>query len=143
MKRTALAIAIVMAVPAGAQDVPRFRQVIGGDPERGRALIADYACGVCHAIPGIRGARGSVGPDLNRFGSRDLIAGIVPNRPDLLVLWLEEPAAIAPDTGMPDVGVSHEEAEDIAAYLATLRGEDEPFWAGPTELARTLLRGPG
>lgn len=142
MRRVALAAALVAAMPAGAQDAPRFRAVMGGDPETGRALIAGYACGVCHAIPGIRGARGSVGPDLSRFGSRDLIAGVAPNRPDLLVLWLQEPSAIAPDTGMPDVGVSREEALDIAAYLVTLRGEDPPFWAGPAELARTLLRGP-
>jgi cytochrome c len=142
VRRAALAIALIAAVPATGQDVPRFRQVMGGDPDLGRGLIADYACGVCHTIPGIRGARGSVGPDLTRFGSRDLIAGVAPNRPDVLVLWIQEPQIIAPDTGMPDVGVTAEEARHIAAYLASLRGEDEPFWAGPVDLARTLLRGP-
>lgn len=142
MRQAALAVALAMAVPAGAQDVPRFREVTGGAPERGRELIAEYACGVCHAIPGIRGARGNVGPDLTRFGSRDLIAGVVPNRPDMLVLWLQSPPALAPETGMPDVGVTREQAEDMAAYLATLRGEDRAFWSGALEAGRMLLRGP-
>ena len=45
-----------------------------GDPIAGRAALQKYDCGVCHRIPGVRGARGLVGPPLEDFGKRIYIA---------------------------------------------------------------------
>ncbi len=106
----------------GLQQEPRspLWYVPGGDSEKGRLLIGKYGCGSCHAIPGIRGAAGKVGPELAGFKQRIYIAGQVPNVPENLVAWIEDPQAIAPGTAMPDLGVSREEARDIAAYLYTL-----------------------
>jgi len=57
----------------------------GGDADRGKALILQFDCGSCHTIPGVRGARGLVGPPLLWFARRTFIAGllvigIVPHR---------------------------------------------------------------
>lgn len=142
MRAVAL-IALLTAGPSLAQEAARHHEVVGGDAARGRALIAAYGCGVCHTVPGIRGARGTVGPDLTRFGSRDLIAGLVPNRPDDLMLWLQNPQGISPGSGMPDMGITPAEAADIATYLLTMTDGDRSIWSGALELARTLLRGPG
>src|SRR5678810_1226335 len=38
--------------------------VAGGDAGRGKTAIAVYGCGSCHTIPGIRTAKGTVGPPL-------------------------------------------------------------------------------
>ena len=97
------------------------QRVVDGDPERGRTIIAAYACGVCHVIPGIRGAHGIVGPPLEHFAERQFIGGVVPNEPTILVRWVKDAPSIAPHTGMPDVGLSEEEARHVAAYLYTLR----------------------
>jgi cytochrome c1 len=51
---------------------------------------------------------------------RALIAGQLPNRPDVLVAFLQDPASLVPATGMPDVRLSLEDARHIAAYLYTL-----------------------
>ena len=91
--------------------------VLGGDPTRGRQAINAYGCGSCHRIPGIRAARGVVGPGLDGFAERTYIAGILPNRPDNLVHWLIDPPRYAPDTAMPDMGIPLETAKDMAAYL--------------------------
>ncbi len=91
-----------------------------GDPERGRRLMAQYGCGACHVIPGVVNARGQVGPPLTRFGERHFIAGAVLNTPQDLVAWIVNPQGIEPGTAMPNLGVTADEALDMAAYLFTL-----------------------
>jgi cytochrome c len=93
----------------------------GGDPEAGRATIAAYQCGVCHTIPGVRGARGVVGPPLTGFALRSFIGGRVPNNPENLVRWVMDPSALAPGTAMPTIGLDERQARDVAAYLYRLR----------------------
>ena len=98
-----------------------MRHVAGGDPAQGRALVAAVECGVCHVIPGIPGADGIVGPTLEGFASRQYIGGIVPNEPAILVRWVQDPPAIAPNTAMPSLALTGEQARHVAAYLYTLR----------------------
>jgi len=96
----------------------------GGDAERGAELIEVYGCPACHTIPGIRGADALVGPPLTGWVERAYIAGAVPNTPDNLLLWLQEPQQIEPGTAMPDMGITEQAARDIGAYLYTLRRDD-------------------
>jgi cytochrome c1 len=91
-----------------------------GDPHLGKQLIRVYGCGACHVIPGIREARGLVGPPLYFFGQRTMIAGELPNTPDNLVRWVRNPRSVEPGTAMPDLGLSEDQAESVAAYLYTL-----------------------
>ncbi len=102
---------------ATASDLPFMP---GGDPVQGAQLIQDYGCGACHAIPGIRNADALVGPPLTAWGQRQTIAGAVPNTPEYLLLWLQNPQALEPGTIMPDVGLSEQEARHVGAYLYTL-----------------------
>jgi putative membrane protein len=90
------------------------------DARRGAQLINQYGCGSCHTIPGVRGADGLVGPPLTKFGSRSYIAGELVNSGPDLQRWIEDPQAIEPGNAMPDLGVTPEDAQDIAAYLFTL-----------------------
>lgn len=90
------------------------------DPARGREAIERYGCGACHVVPGVRNARGRVGPQLKDFANQVFIAGRVANTPENLILWLRDPQAIDPETVMPNVGVTEQDARDIAAYLYTL-----------------------
>lgn len=96
------------------------RQLAGADPERGREITQRTACGACHEIPGVDWPRGRTGGSLAGFGKRPLIAGRVPNQPDLLVRWLRDPSSIAPATGMPAAPLTAAEARDVAAFLYTL-----------------------
>ena len=93
-----------------------------GDPERGTRLIKDYGCGACHSIPGIREARGKVGPPLGDFAERAYIAGQLPNTPENIIRWIQNPQALEPETAMPNLNVSSADARDIAAYLQGLGG---------------------
>jgi len=93
---------------------------VDGDPKRGRLAIQKYACSTCHTIPGIVGPDVDVGPPLRGMGKRNYIAGVLPNTPENMLRWLEDPQEVDPPTAMPDLDVKEDDARDIAAYLYTL-----------------------
>ncbi|MFP5285858.1 MAG: hypothetical protein ACLGI9_08985, partial [Thermoanaerobaculia bacterium] len=107
----------------------KSKAVPGGDPARGRAIVASgaHGCTACHAIPGIRAPRGVAGPPLDGMARRSFIAGQLPNQPEVLVAFLQDPPALVPQTGMPDVRLSLDESRDVAAFLYAL----EPVEAAP------------
>lgn len=93
----------------------------GGSASRGAAAIARYGCGSCHIIPGVSGASGLAGPPLSGIGNRIYVAGVLPNTPLNMVRWIENPPAVDEHTVMPNLGVTHQDAIDIAGYLYTLK----------------------
>lgn len=101
-------------------DGPAARAPREPSAERGRAAVTQYACSACHKIPGVTGADVHVGPPLAGIARRGLIAGAVPNTADQMVRWLRDPRSIDPETAMPAMQVSEQDARDIAAFLATL-----------------------
>lgn len=100
---------------------PARAQATSGSPQRGHALILRVGCGSCHIIPGVRGAKGLVGPPLDHMGQRIYIAGLLRNTPANMMRWIMHPQAIVPGNAMPEMGLGASEARDISAYLATLR----------------------
>jgi cytochrome c len=72
-------------------------------------------------IPGVAEAKGTVGPPLLEFGNRLYISGSLQNSPENLFRWIREPQQVEAGTAMPNLGVTKEQAMDIAAYLYTLR----------------------
>lgn len=93
----------------------------GGDPSRGASSISKYGCGSCHTIPGIDGAHGMVGPPLAGIARRVYVAGVLPNQPVNLMRWIQNPKAVDEKTAMPNLGVTAQDATDIAAYLYSLK----------------------
>jgi cytochrome c1 len=127
MTRRLWALAVIaIAIPASAGchgETVEAAYVVqtGGRAAVGHDLIRDTGCTACHTIPGVRGADGVVGPPLTAFGRRGYIAGRVSNNPSNLVRWLSDPREIDPETVMPRVGLSPQQARDVAAYLYTLQ----------------------
>ncbi|MEO7010609.1 MAG: c-type cytochrome [Caldimonas sp.] len=113
-----LAAAVATAVPA--QAAGPIWNVAGGDARRGPKLITEFGCAACHTVPGVGGARGTVGPPLTSFAKRSYIAGMLRNTPPNLVRWIRDPQGVVPGNAMPNMGVTDAEARDIAAYLYTL-----------------------
>ncbi len=105
----------------GGKEARSYVVVTGGAAARGVDVIKTKKCGSCHAIPGINGANGTVGPPLAYFGRRTYIGGEVPNTPQNLVQWVMSPQSIEPHTAMPALGLSEQQARDVAAYLYTLQ----------------------
>ena len=97
--------------PDGRQHMPL------ADPTKGREIIARVGCGSCHAIPGVRWPKGQTGPSLAGFADRSLIAGKLPNQPDVLAHFVRDAPALVPETTMPAMPLSEGEARHVAAYL--------------------------
>lgn len=92
-----------------------------GNAERGRELIAQYGCNVCHTVPGIDGPQGSLGPTMVGMASRPTIGnGQVPKTPDSVARYIENPALLNPQSTMPALGIPTTDAKDMAAYVLTL-----------------------
>jgi cytochrome c1 len=124
--RAALLLAVVAAAASCRGNNPTYAvgyspRVSGGDARHGTAVIEQYGCGSCHTIPGVRGANGLVGPPLLWWSRRTFIAGELPNTPENLVQWIRSPQSVEPHTAMPTLGLSDQQARDVAAYLYTLR----------------------
>jgi cytochrome c len=97
------------------------RVLLGAHPAQAPAAMRRYGCVSCHTIPGVTGARALVGPSLDKFATRHYIAGRFPNEPDKLVQWIQAPREMKPNTAMPNLGVTDEDARNIAAYLYDLK----------------------
>ncbi|MFL5606259.1 MAG: c-type cytochrome [Gemmatimonadaceae bacterium] len=117
---------LLLALAVGCRDTDRMSELgaaetFAGHAERGRALMRTYGCQTCHTIPGVVGANAIVGPPLAGIAGRSYIGGVLPNTPENMLRWLQDPKAVDSLTAMPNVGVTPSDARHIAAYLYTLR----------------------
>ncbi len=94
---------------------------VPGDPNHGRELFLARGCGGCHTLYGVEGATGVAGPNLTNVTLRPTIAGnTIPNTPENLARWIMDPPSLKPGTAMPSLGLSQQEAQDVAAFLSSL-----------------------
>lgn len=89
---------------------------VEGDAARGKTLVATVGCVACHRVPGIEGEMSSFGPPLENIGSK--------LRKGWLYDWVRNPRHYHPDTRMPSLRLSEQEAADVEAFLLTLRDEE-------------------
>jgi len=116
-----MALALATAACSGNKVEQEAAAMTGGDVARGRTAIGKYGCAGCHTIPGVEGAVATVGPPLTQIARRQYLGGHVINTPDNMMKWLQHPQQIDPKNAMPDMGVTDQDARDIAAFLYTLR----------------------
>lgn len=120
MVRVGSALTLVSASGCSSEPPPSI-SIPSADAQNGRRLIEQLGCGTCHVIPGVPGAKGTVGPPLEHFARRVYVAGKFPNEPEWLVRFIRDPPALEPRTAMPALGLTEGDARDIAAYLYELR----------------------
>jgi cytochrome c2 len=100
---------VLIAAPARAAD--RYAEA--------KAIISAQ-CASCHRVPGVPGATGDVGPSLRGIAKQQIIAGRLANTRANMVRWLMHPQQVAPGNGMPEMGLTQDQASKIAAFLYTL-----------------------
>ena len=117
--RSSLCLLAMLAAGCDSRDEPQPPASLAaiGNAERGQRLLAQFQCGACHQIPDVPAARSHVGPSLANLGRQSYIAGQFANQPETLVRWIVDPQALQPGSVMPAMGVSPEQARDMAAYL--------------------------
>jgi len=129
VKKAPLILAIALLVACRRAETPQTTSssvppppASAGNVANGKQVAAQFGCGVCHVIPGIEGAEGALGPTLAGVASRPAISdGVVKNTPANLTQYILSPASVNPQSRMPRMGVSPAEAQDITAFLMTLK----------------------
>ena len=121
MSGRGLAVALAaLALGACRRDFDYSKEAMaltGGDPAEGKQIIQAYGCGSCHAIPGIAGAKNTVGPSLAEIGEQSFIAGVLQNTPDNMIRWIQDPQKVDSLSAMPNLGLTEGQARHVAAYL--------------------------
>ncbi|QNM81872.1 c-type cytochrome [Sphingomonas sabuli] len=112
-----MAVAVSMTL-AACKPVPDDK-VLPDDASvaRGRAIVERVQCGACHQMPGIDWPRGELGPSLENYGDRALVAGTLPLTPDTLARFIRNAPEAKPGTVMPAMPLTPREARDVAYYL--------------------------
>lgn len=96
-------------------------QMTDAQSKQGEATFMTGACIGCHAINGTN-AKGTMGPNLTKFGLRESFAGaILPNTPENVAAWLANPQKVKPANQMPNLGLSQEQIDQLVAYLENLK----------------------
>lgn len=113
-----MALAPMIMPIAACKPPPDDRQLMPmASAANGKQVIERVGCGSCHVIPGVDWPKGKVGPELAGLAGRALIAGKLPNRPDMLAAYIRNAPAIVRGSAMPAMPLTEAEARDIAAYL--------------------------
>lgn len=126
-ERAALLVWLDAAPPDAA---PETR----GDPDAGLALLSARGCGACHTYSGTSafdtpppmGITGVLAPDLRHTRAR--------MAPSAILSWLEDPAAVKPDTLMPTPALSEAERLDVMAALTRTPLDAPVAWEVPEPL---------
>ena len=112
--------AAVFGLTSCGSGVDERHPMPGSEAGRGRDLIVRVGCAACHVIPGIDWPQGKVGPSLEGFAARPLVAGRLRNEPETLARYIRNAPDFTPRSGMPPMPLTEQEARDVAAYLYTL-----------------------
>jgi cytochrome c oxidase subunit 2 len=102
--------------------ITQQRQTAAQNPAaaNGRAVFEANACVNCHAVSGTS-AGGTFGPDLSHVASRATIAsGAVPNTPQNLRAFIDDPAHFKPGALMPAMRLNARDLDAVTQYLTTL-----------------------
>jgi cytochrome c2 len=97
---------------------------VAGDAANGKALFTSKGCIACHTIQGVPNATGTIGPNLTGIGNpatHPKLADGGANTPEHLREWIQNPQQLKPGTMMPNLQLTDKEANDLTAFLLTLK----------------------
>ena len=96
-------------------------QPTGAEAVAGGKLIQTIACGGCHTIRGTP-RRARSGPTSRISAAAAASPRIrLPNTPQNLLAWLQDPQAIKPECPMPTIPLPLREQQQLVAYLEELK----------------------
>jgi cytochrome c oxidase subunit II len=90
-------------------------------PRKGRDVFMQARCAGCHTVRGTDAA-GQIAPDLTHIATRSTLgAGTLPNTPENLADWIQDPQRLKPGNQMPANPLAADDLHALVEYLETLR----------------------
>lgn len=117
-KRQAVEINAIVSYLWAKSERPVYNDVAVplGDPASGKHLFETVGCGGCHILDA-KAKRDDYFPLINRLHGPNLVnTGSKVSR-GWLYAWIKNPKQYFPDTNMPNLRLTDQEAADITAYL--------------------------
>jgi cytochrome c2 len=121
-KRQQVEIAAIVSYLWASSEKPDYRNIAvpAGDPARGRQVFETVGCGGCHILDA-KAKRDDFYPVINRLHGPNLVRTGSKVSPGWLYAWVKNPKQYFPDTNMPNLRLSDQEAADVVAYLLSSR----------------------
>lgn len=113
-------VAIVSYLWSKSEKPVYAAQAPAGDAANGKKLFETVGCGGCHILDR-KAKRDDFFPLVNRLHGPNLVRTGSKVSPGWLYAWLKNPKQYFPDTNMPNLRLTDQEAADIAAYLLSDR----------------------
>ncbi|MCB9903313.1 MAG: c-type cytochrome [Planctomycetes bacterium] len=95
---------------------------VAGDAERGREVFRVSGCLACHNLSGFEGEELmtkdlAFEPNATNVHGPNLRGVATKTTPEWIYAWIKDPAAYWPETRMPNLRLSDQDAADITAYM--------------------------
>ncbi len=120
-----MAFKVFADTPAGFSAWVKVQQQTAAQPttdlQKAGEQTLQRTCAGCHTVNGTS-AQGKTAPDLTHFGSRtSLAANTLPNTPENLARWLNDPQTVKPGNKMPNLKLDQATVDQLVAYLDNLK----------------------
>ncbi|HWE25300.1 MAG TPA: c-type cytochrome [Myxococcales bacterium] len=103
-----------------------------GDAAKGKQIFDSVGCRACHVYEKDSAARRSEGSPLRDYAPN--LWNIADKaKPEWIYSWVKNPKAMWPQTKMPDLRLTDQEAANVTAFLVTLRSDQK--YVDPPEYA--------
>ncbi len=123
LERQKAEIASAVAYIWDKSETPVYEDPPAGDPARGREVFETVGCTGCH-IMDAEAIRDDFFPQINRLHGPNLISTGSKVSAGWLYEWIRNPKQYAPDTRMPDLRLTDQQAADVTAYLMASRNPE-------------------
>lgn len=102
---------------------PEYPPAPAGDAARGEVLFGGVGCQGCHILDP-EATRDQFYPEIHRLHGPNLAGLGSKTSAAWVYAWLKDPKSYRPDTAMPNLRLTDQEAADLTAYLMTSRNPD-------------------
>ena len=103
-------------------ETPAYPAAPAGDAASGKQLFESVGCTGCHILDG-EATRDQFFPQINRLHGPNLIRTGSKVNSGWLYAWVKNPKQYFPETNMPNLRLTDQEAADVVAYLMSSRDE--------------------
>jgi cytochrome c2 len=121
-KRQQVEMAAIVSFLWAKSEKPNYASlpVPAGDPARGKQVFETVGCGGCHILDA-KAKRDDFYPVINRLHGPNLVRTGSKVSAGWLYAWVKNPKQYFPDTNMPNLRLTDQEAADVTAYLLSSR----------------------
>ncbi|HET9228791.1 MAG TPA: c-type cytochrome [Thermoanaerobaculia bacterium] len=119
-KRQAAEIRSIVDYLWAKSDRPQYGPAPAGDPANGKKVFETVGCAGCHILDG-NAKRDAFFPKINRLHGPNLVRTGSKVSRGWLYAWVKNPKQYFPDTNMPSLRLTDQEAADVVAYVSNSR----------------------